>query len=350
MQILKQKLKLLGRLQQLKYMLLGCAPVGLDRPILVSVGAYNENTGGIVVLYMLVDYLNRLGADAYVYPYCLDEKKAIKFGFLSLWGLSDQREIAARYSDQSGNTPVWLDVNVGDAIVVYPEIIAGNPANAVHVVRWFLHKPGFHTGVVDYGDEELYFYYKKTFNDWGLNPHEERCLFMARVLKDIYYPPKDRQRRVGECCVVHKGQKRELEIKTEGMTMVDGLTHAQAAEVFRISKRCYCYDLDTMYARYAALCGCEVVIVPDAGMSVEEWRPDAESRYGLAYGDSQEQLEWAAQTRSSVLESMMRGENQAEESVLNFLKIVRGFAERERHLDSESHRAILKEGAEVSKS
>ena len=50
-----------------------------------------------------------------------------------------------------------------------------------------------------------------------------------------------------------------------------------------------------MYSRYAALCGCIPIVVPIEGVSKQEWHPEKELRYGIAYGSGD--VEWALQTR-----------------------------------------------------
>ena len=45
--------------------------------------------------------------------------------------------------------------DLSDLIVIYPEIVFGNPLGAKNVVRWFLHNPGFFSGKIYYGQNTL---------------------------------------------------------------------------------------------------------------------------------------------------------------------------------------------------
>ena len=54
--------------------------------------------------------------------------------------------------------------------MVYPEVISGNPANAKNIVRLIMHIPGYHTGVVNYGEGELYFLYNQKFGQGFVPP------------------------------------------------------------------------------------------------------------------------------------------------------------------------------------
>ena len=294
--------------------------------ILVVAGDFEENSGGSIALYSLVHILRKLGQEAYIYPfYWLDIPNEER----ELREIDDPKEEGLEYYESLRRVttcaymecPVWDRLSVGEAVVVYPEIIAGNPIRANKVVRWFLHRPGFHTNVIDYGPGELYFYYKKTFNDEELNPNSSNHLEVVKVFHEIYSDAIDSTRDI-DCCILRKGADRAINVNLDNVTCVDGMSHQETALVFKRSKRCYCYDLDTMYARYAALCGCEVIVIPEDGLILEQWRPDEARRYGLAYGDSDEQLAWARLTRSKLYDDMCRIENRSEQSVQFFLEKV----------------------------
>ena len=58
------------------------------------------------------------------------------------------------------------------------------------------------------------------------------------------------------------------------------------------------YDTLTAYSIFAVLCGCESIVIPDEGVSIDDWYPDYEDRYGISYGFSN--LEEAAATKHLV--------------------------------------------------
>jgi len=39
-----------------------------------------------------------------------------------------------------------------------------------------------------------------------------------------------------------------------------------------------------MFGLSAAMCGCTPVVIPDPGLTREQWTPEGGDRYGVAYG------------------------------------------------------------------
>jgi hypothetical protein len=76
-----------------------------------------------------------------------------------------------------------------------------------------------------------------------------------------------------------------------------------------------------MYARYAAVCGCVPITIPDPAVPKETWAPTEEGRYGLAYG--LEEVPWARETRGKLLEQLKREEEDEALTLRRFVKICR---------------------------
>ena len=159
-----------------------------------------------------------------------------------------------------------------------PEWVGGR-----HVVRWLLHRPGFHTGVIDYGPDDLFFAYQPVFNDSAVTRGQSNVLTITYVL-DRIYRQVNFGARSGSCTILRKGKGRPMVHDLAGSIVVDDLSHEEIARVFNAVEVCWSYDLYTMYAVYAALCGCKVITVPEPGVPKEVWQPVPELRYGIAYG------------------------------------------------------------------
>jgi hypothetical protein len=285
---------------------------------------YRDNSGGIIVLHKLASMLREMGHAALIWPQPKPSRNELETfrGWMKLakWvkflaeNLVKGRNISSPYKLQ-----VARSQDLEGAVIIYPEIVAGNPLKARCVIRWFLNSPGVISGKIDFGKQDLFFYYQNHFNDWQLNPHEDRHLNVSELKSDVYREANAGDRE-GQCYMVRKGRNRELDYHESGAKKVDGLSHEDLAKIFNECKYFICYDLYTMYCRYAAMCGCIPIVVPQEALSKEEWRPETENRYGVAYG--WEDVPWAIETRGKLLEHLAEAERRGVNSVDRFVTIV----------------------------
>jgi hypothetical protein len=176
--------------------------------------------------------------------------------------------------------------NNNDFVVIYPEIVAGNPLKAKNVVRWLLHSPGFHTYNINYGQNELYFRFSVEtpyFSQAG-SYTSEQFLTVVHFPTDTYSMNGVSQERHGSAYCLRKGAGKEIVHDINDSICIDGKSHEQIAEIFKRVKTFYCYDTRTAYYYFASLCGCETIVIPDEGISKEEWLPQPASRVGIRYG------------------------------------------------------------------
>ena len=289
------------------------------RRFIIHCGSFNENIGGVIALHRLCDLLNRDGHEAYLWP---DNKPAVNAGrpIASRWKLARYRLKGKQraYKTWPGfQTPIAEARHLSDAIAVYPEVVDGNPLGVEHVVRWLLHKPGFHTGRSHYGPNDRFFFYQKAFDDPAINPDGDNLLKTSFVRDDIYQQANVGERH-GTCYFLRKGRGREIVHDLSDSVLVDDLSHAELAKVFNRVTTCISYDAYTMYSVFAALCGCDSVIVPEAGVTKEQWYPDPRDRYGMAYGF--DDIESARSTRPLLLPHLKAQESLANESVRRFVE------------------------------
>lgn len=294
------------------------------RTFIVFADRFNENNGGVIALHRLVDLLNRAGQRALLWPSRRPlADPADRWG--SLWRQWRWVRRAWRRPYRSGPgfvAPLATAADLPGSIVVYPEIVAGNPLRAEHVVRWLLHRPGFHSGRVDYGPRDRYFFYQKAFDDPALNPDGDNLLKTVWVRDDIYRQT-NLGPRAGSCYILRKGKGRPLVHDSAGSVLVDSLSHEECARVFNRVQTCISYDTYTMYSLFAALCGCDSVVVPEEGVGKEQWYPDPADRYGLAYGF--DDLEEARRTRPLLLPRLKAQERAANDSVRAFVDRCAGY-------------------------
>ncbi|MCK5424804.1 MAG: hypothetical protein KAI89_05485, partial [Emcibacter sp.] len=148
-----------------------------NRPnYIIYAPSFSENNGGCIVLHKLCHMLNQLGERAFLWPMEPVYKPRMRDRVLSFLK-PKPFEVNKEF-----NTPVATPKDLNDnSIVIYPEIINGNPLKHKNVVRWFLHKPGHHTGKVEYGENELYFIFDQYCDDPSLNNNPENELFLVQL-------------------------------------------------------------------------------------------------------------------------------------------------------------------------
>ena len=207
-------------------------------------------------------------------------------------------------------------------IVVYPEVVDGNPLGATNVVRWFLNRPGRITGRVRFGTDELYFLYQRAFDDPDFNSEPDNLLAVRWYRRDLYHQWNFGDRS-GTCYMLRKGRTRAAEDDTRNALVLDGRTHTEIASAFNQCKCFVSYDPYTMYSRYAALCGCTSIVVPMEGVPKEQWRPEKELRYGIAYGFGD--IEWALETRTDLLRTIEQEEETQAQGVSAFVAKTQAF-------------------------
>lgn len=297
------------------------SPSRRRRPILVWANPFEETVGGALALLVLADRLHQLGEPVALWPF---HQPPAKVPTSSAEVVARAKAVARRVSGRRlplgpfEHLPVARARDAQDAIVVYPEVIAGNPVGAPHVVRWFLYHP---TGA-GFGPDETYFFYQDAFDDPAFNPDRDHRLTVTYV-NPAYRAPDDDAPRTGTCYLVRKGTETARGRDLDDEPCVDGLSHAETAEVFRLHEYLRCFDLYTMYATYAAVCGCVPVMEPAPGVTRDDWYPDERDRYGLAYGWDPAELEWARRTRPQLMERLEHGRRAEDEMVRRFVEVVR---------------------------
>jgi len=287
---------------------------------------YDERVGGAVVLHKLCSILNGLGYESYMHPYHkryrLSNNNLVRKWF---------RNMKDRYRHGKGDygrygvnpvfdTPVLHVVDdslLREFVVIYPETVFGNPLNSQRVVRWFLHDPGFHTGRVNYGKNELYFKYRLGIEDF----YYSGSVVSTNVLKVVHCPLEDYNLngvsldRKGTAYCLRKGKHKPIEHDLNGSVLIDGKSNSEIASIFKRVKTFISYDTYTAYSKFAVLCGCKSIVVPDQGVTKEQWRPNPADRYGLAYGFSNVEAE--SETAHLMKEHILSEERKSIENVKN---------------------------------
>lgn len=278
---------------------------------------YSEEVGGFVALHNLCDHLRKAGRKAFIWPAGLpppitdDSNNWISLPF------SKRKPLNVKFRlNNFFDTSIAAPEDLNNSIVIYPEVVPGNPLNAKRIVRWFLNKPGRLTGEIRFTDNELCFYFQEAFNDSTLNPDPSNKLQLITILNDVFKQTKPTEGRRGTCYILRKGKDRAPPAEELNGPIIDNRSHQEIAKIFNDHEYCVSYDTHTMYSFYAAMCGCKSIIEPVPGLQKSEWQPTVELTYGRAYGHSD--LEWAIQTRDLMIEHYQNIQSENLRSVSNF--------------------------------
>jgi hypothetical protein len=303
----------------------------MKRKYLIVAPGYDENIGGHVVLHKLCHLLNERGIEAYLLPHIDTYLINSSSFFDSIIKVTKQHlrlTLRSYKTNPSFHTPILTSVptDMSDPswVVVYPEAVNGNPANAKNIVRWLLHQPGFHTGDIFYGCGELHVKYNSAVYDF----YFPGCRLAEDTLKIIHYPtdlyksPSNVIQREGTAYCIRKGKGKKLIHDVSNSILIDGKSHAEVAKIFSKVEYFISYDALTAYSRFAALSGCVSVVIPDEGVSIEQWYPNEEDRWGIAYGLSDQAIALARKTSHLVSQRIEQEEKKCQEGITKFLKNV----------------------------
>lgn len=280
---------------------------------------FNENIGGSIALHKLCDLLNSIGEQAYLWKAL--EKPTFKFRAPIKSTYNLLRYLVHKYYEKYEifalfNTPIANKKALKNSIVIYPEVVNGNPLKAKNIVRWFLHKPGFHTGQINFGQNELYFYYQNAFNDDIINVYPDNKLMVLFIRDDIYKQTNFMERE-GICYLIRKGKKKPIVHDMTNSICIDGMSHMEISVVFNKMEYFISYDTHTMYQIYALMCGCKVIVIPDEGITKEIWQPIQELRDGISYGMND--IEVSEKNKSKLFDYLRKEEKNSYNSAQVFV-------------------------------
>ena len=90
--------------------------------------------------------------------------------------------------------------------------------------------------------------------------------------------------------------------------LLDNLTEKEIVSAFNKYKFCYFYDTQTFYANIAAICGCIPVVILEEGKSKNDYKGVGDIDYGVAYGNTKEEIERAIATRDNLIDYLKKKE------------------------------------------
>ncbi|AZK60963.1 hypothetical protein [Pectobacterium versatile] len=285
---------------------------------------YTESSGGVMVLHKLCHLLNSCGEKSYMHP-MMDNY--FKYQLKRLRHKITLRKTKYR-TNLAFNTPVLSELTADDlenSIIIYPETVAGNPLRAKNIVRWFLHHPGYQSGNVNYNSGEIYFSFGafgRDFKLWG-SKTSNITLRVTHMLREHYNEDNPINKRHGTAYCLRKGKGREIVHDLSDSIFIDNKSHSEIAKIFKEVEYFISYDLYTIYTKYAIMCGCIPIVIPDDNLSFEQWLPLKEHRLGIAYGF--DMINQAKSEKERALSVIDKSEIDSINNVYKFIVEVKAF-------------------------
>ena len=147
-----------------------------------------------------------------------------------------------------------------NAVVVYPEIVAGNPLRVRNVARLVLFYPGTNGGMRRYHHSEMTFTYLPEFL-----PGSD-ILTIPWLDEELFNDPG--YERTQDCCFVYKGGRWIDPPELRGLktiTMDWPESREQLADLLKHTRTLYSFDSESAVLYEAMACGANVLIVTKDG-------------------------------------------------------------------------------------
>lgn len=160
-------------------------------------------------------------------------------------------------------------------ILIYPEIITGNPLQAKNVVRYVLHREAVLTGkpMEAQANDFIFAWYKMFYPNAHASLH--------KFLINDSFNDKDTKfalNRCIDCTFIGKGLNGSIIENTLEINKTNPISKQALAELLRNTRFLYTYDTNTALIYEAIYCGAMVIPMQWYPFEEEEWK-----RYGIKY-------------------------------------------------------------------
>ncbi len=269
---------------------------------------YTTQSAGIRVLHLLCHLINTHGGSAFIlYEPKVLPKAANKYlnsklstTLLSTFDLKKHKRLSLKI------------------IVIYPEIIWGNPYHSSRVARYLLNFPGLLKGPSYYKMTDFVFSYSESINN--SYPESQGQLFIPTLnTENFWFTGNEKREFTCYYAAKHKslgGQPIGLPEGCVEITRGKGsLSQQQVGDLLRRSKCIYIFE-NTHLIYEAVMCGCPVVIKFNEHFK-ELIGNEHFSLNGITFSDSEKDLRIAYEK----IPEALKGYQQLEEITLSQLKV-----------------------------
>jgi hypothetical protein len=245
---------------------------------------FNIKCGGIVILHYLAKLINNM----------INAKFYVKFFLIN----------NLKYKNYFCNDFASIDEINDKTIVIYPEIVFGNPLNSKHVVRWILLALGIEMPIDHHKnwDKNDLIYYWENKEKAPINSKQLICPWLNPLFKNY------NKLRTKTCYLIKKGRllhKNINFIHPKNSINIKNMSLNDICNIFNESIYFYCYDLNTAFIIFSVICGCITVLYPLENMTKENYFSNSIMKNnngtkiyskGIAWGISNEEIIYAKNT------------------------------------------------------
>jgi hypothetical protein len=249
-------------------------------PIYIDAPPYSANSGGVRALHLLCDHLNRLGYEAYI-----------------IRGAPINATSGLRTPALGPVVAMRHKILRRIPIVVYPEVVAGNPRRGKIVVRFLLNKPGLLTPGVErtYGDGDYFIHYTE---EHGIPGRKSLDAFMPLVDRNTYYPAPPEAVRQGFVLYSFRANLDGVVLPAwlapvVSVSMRHPRSHQELAALYRQSRAMVTFERSTAILE-ALHCGCPVICMEREHLSEGKTYQRLFQGAGLIWGWREEKVGAAA--------------------------------------------------------
>ena len=288
-----------------------------QQKIIIYTPGFEYNTGGIVCLHYLGQFLSKYGYDVFM---CAEAN--VLNPLLNKFYNGKQVD--------------------EDTIVIYPEIYEGNILNANRIIRWILGPIRVEKMeiVKTWNKNDLVYYFNE---EPRMKNNLEKKRVVYKMLSILFLNPLTKNTNGGvreDYCFTLRKTHYYKSITHIHPTDAFEITHyhdqIKCIDIFNNYKYFVCYDPLCFLMIISAVCGCIPIVYPIESVSKNEWlqtlavseyckEHNVDNLYGIAYG--LEDLEWAKST-------IHLAEEQWKDIIqFNIEKNIENFIEDLNHLD-----------------
>lgn len=210
----------------------------------------------------------------------------------------------------------WSDYDPEKTVVVYPDVITGNPLNGKHVARWLI--TGSETRSPKSGVGARDRLYSSSLGGGAHDPSGPYEFLSVPSFNDKMFTDRKKERG-GQCYLMSDTRTVTIPYHAaDAMPLNADMDDSAFSEAFNRYQRFVCYDPDSIRIVQALLCGCIVVVAPLPGVSKADFfQSHPILANGIAYGHND--VPQAVAKRHVFLQQIRQYRDSCSQSVRNFI-------------------------------